>query len=732
MFNFVQVSVNRRNLTFTSSPDGLEVEDPGGEFEVTVTNNSREFASFQIALTTAGVDSTAIADWYKVEPEICAKKPPGASTTFQVRVVRSPLAVYDTTIDVLLRVFSIEQRSLTTTQKLSLTLKKPQQPLNLVLPNKAFRVFPGDRVDIPVLVYNYSLKAIDITLSCVGLSPTWLSQNEQKIRVEPSYPKKATFSCRLPDDPGLRQIVPFTIEAVPDLKGKGHIPTESGTLEVMPAGVIEFHCTPKKQRIPAKDLAAYQIEFKNASNCLQRVQLEVSDDDRKAGDFLIPDAVILTPGQNSEPLLLIARKKRDWCLRQRLQFDVKAAILDTPNGQSLPIRAVPTHHRLELDILPIVSPFLFLGGGILALLLFWLNGIFNPAAKHTATVRSVRFDGTASNVFSGSSDRSIRQWQVSDPLLEQPQLKDKGQIGQDQKRGVRVIRLKPENNNEMAVGLENGTIQFWDVLKNKPLKTILLGNDRVFDLDFTRDSKYLFSGHGSSRVRQWDLNQNLEQPVEIRTLTTNFAITSLVASPTSSESFVVIAGQFNQLIVWNWEKSSINVISNTAENAADFKPIVGQRDYIESLAIASDILVTADNQGYITSWNWRNLSNCRPISNQSRIAEVTTRRKVLVQACEMEKLDRWTNKEEKPIRSVAITPQGDYLASAGDDGRVNLWSLKNGKRLQESPKHLGQFSGRVHSVDIKKEAEFILVASDAPGQQVKLYREPINPNANQQ
>ena len=726
MFNPIKVEVSRRNLTLTPNPDGLEVKDQDGEFEVTVTNNSREFVSFQVALMTAGVDSEAIADWYQVEPEICAKKPPGASTTFRVSVVRSPLPVYDTTIDVLLRVFSIEQRSLTMTQKLTLTVKKPQQPLSLVLPNKEFKISPGDRVEIPVLVYNYSPKAISITLTCVGLPPVWLSHNEQKIRVEPSYPTKATFSCRLPDNPELlRQTIPFTIEAIPDIKGKGRIPTEKGTLEVTPAGIIEFRCAPKKQQISTRRSAAYQIEFKNASNCLQRIQLEVADDDRKAGSLLIPDTVTLEPGQSSQSLQLVARKKRHWCLRQSLQFDIKAAVLDAPDGRNTPIRAVPSHHSLELEVRPIVSPLIFLGGGIIALLLFWLNGIFNPAAKHTATVRSVRFDGTASNVFSGSSDRTIRQWQVIDPMLGQPQLSDQGQMGQDQ-QGVRVIRLKPDSNNEVAVGLENGTIQLWDVLKNKPLKTILQRNDRVFDLDFTRDSNYLFSGHGSSRVHQWNLNGDLKQ--SIRTMTTNFAITSLVASPTSSESFVVIAGQFNQLMLWNWQKSIVDLISYSPDTTR-FKPLQGQQHYIESLAIANDILATADNQGYITLWNWRD-RKCTPTANNSGIAEITVNaRKLPIRDCNMRRVDRWTNKAGKPIRSVAITPEGDYLVSAGDDGQINLWSLTNGRRLQ---KRLTQFSGRVHSVDIKTKNGFILVASDAPGNQVKLYREPMKSNASQQ
>jgi hypothetical protein len=185
-----------------------------------------------------------------------------------------------------------------------------------------------------------------------------LSQHEQKIRVEPGYPAKATFSCRLPDDPGLRQVVPFTIEAIPDLKGKGSIPIESGTLEVTPAGIIEFYCRPKKQRTSAKNFAAYQVELKNASNCLQRVQLEVDEDDRQAGNLQLPDVVTLEPGQSSPPLWLTARKKRHWCLRQRRQFDIRAAILEAPGERKTPIRAVPSHHSLELEVPPIVSPFL--------------------------------------------------------------------------------------------------------------------------------------------------------------------------------------------------------------------------------------------------------------------------------------------------------------------------------------------------------------------------------------
>jgi WD40 repeat protein len=314
-------------------------------------------------------------------------------------------------------------------------------------------------------------------------------------------------------------------------------------------------------------------------------------------------------------------------------------------------------------------------------------------------------------------------------------------------KAVRVIRLSPIDNNVIAAGLENGEIQLLDVLGNQVREPLFQDNDRVFDLNFTPDARYLFSGHGSSRVRQWDLKSNRKQPFSI--ITTNFAITSLAVSQVPSDPFVMIAGRFNQLRLWNWEQQMVYTVPYSVDAASEsrrvFQPVFGQNHYIESVAIANTILATADNQGYITVWNWQQRRCTAPqeekaIKAQTIIATEAdgSQTPQRLGECIMPIVDQWADGHGgKPVRSVAITPDGLYLASVGDDGQVKLWFLDHGKRSVnwKNGKVLQQFPGsRLRSVDLrdsKNSGGYIFVTSDAPNNQVRLYREPMNAHASQ-
>lgn len=387
--NRVKAELSQRNLTLTPNADSSAVTNTSSsEFSVTITNESQEFASFQIELATPGIDSDSVVEWYIVEPNVCAKKPPGASTTFQVAIVRSPIPVYETTIDLLLKVFSIEFRHLSNTQKLSLTIKKPQQPLNLVLPNQSFTAAPGDRVEIPVLVYNYSPTAINITLHCSGLEPTWLTQGaEQPLRVEPGYPTKAAFSCQLPETPNLlKQALPFSIEALSTIKGR--VPIEKGILTVLPLGKVEFDCPSRQQQIPTKhrdwlhrsaDAATYPLTLNNASNAIQQVRIK-ADHNQKRLHITLPEPLMLPAGSAAQSVALTVHHRRHWIgLKRRIQFDVDAEILEPTSGdRSTRIHAVPSRQTLELKVLLIIPLFLLLAGGFLLLALLWLYQLLNP------------------------------------------------------------------------------------------------------------------------------------------------------------------------------------------------------------------------------------------------------------------------------------------------------------------------------------------------------------------
>ncbi len=72
----INASLSTQNLTFRPG-------DQPATFEVTVNNDSDEFASFQIEITAAGENRNSQYRWYKLEPEVAAAKPPGSRTYLQ-------------------------------------------------------------------------------------------------------------------------------------------------------------------------------------------------------------------------------------------------------------------------------------------------------------------------------------------------------------------------------------------------------------------------------------------------------------------------------------------------------------------------------------------------------------------------------------------------------------------------------------------------------------------------
>lgn len=738
MVSRIKAEVTRRNLILTPKLDGAATSEVGeNAFAVTVTNQSENFASFQVELSTPGVAADAINEWYRIEPQVCAKKPPGASTTFQVVIVRSPIPAYDTTIDLLLRVFSIEYRQLFVTQKLQLTIHKPRQSLVLSLPTQHFKGTPGDRVEIPVLLTNYSAGTVEVRLVCEGLA-SWVENPQQVLRIDPSYPTQAQFFCQIPADPTLlSQEYPLTIQAIPTAKG-AMPPAVKGSLEILPLGMVEFRCTPTHQQIPPRSgqAVAYQIQLQNTSHLKQQVNITASAADQQSFGLALPPPLMLDPGA-AETQQVTLHKPRHWFGGKRqFQFELAAEVFEPASpADRQRTRAVPDRQQLDLTVLSRIPNWLL---GLLGLLLLlgWL-GYLLQLPKHQASVNSVRLDGNASTVFSGSSDRSILRWQVDGHPLRRltHRLQYEDAIAKNLEKAVRVIRLKPADNNIIAAGLENGTIQLWDVLGNQSERTLFTDNDRVFDLTFSPDSRYLFSGHGSGQVRQWDLSQsqNQSQNQPIRRLVPNpisFSIAALVTYQTRpGVSWIGMAGQFNQLVFWDWANDRVyQVQSDPAVATAG-----NQYQYIESLAIADRLLVAADNQGNITTWDlsqWQcgvENSDLKFLETGSGIGS-DSRQRITTYRCQVPILDRWRGPDGKPVRSVAITQDGVYLASVGDEGRVELWRLEQGRRATgwQNGKTLDRLNVALYGVDIQAVERRLIVTVAAANHQVYAYRVPIS------
>ena len=700
---------------------------PGGNtasFEVSVTNESEQFATFQVELLAAGTDGNLGSRWYNLSPGISAKKPPGDSTKFYVTITDTPVPGFVGKMNITVRIFSLELRE-EERQLLRLAIEQGigSIPMQLELPVREFKTHPTDLIEIPVRVYNPSQSPANVVLHFLGVERSWLIEGtDRKLLVPAGTKTEKIFLCQLPSA-GLApsETYPFTIECQ---QVNGPPSSIQGAVIVSPGGFMDFRCTPALHQIPESpnwrllknwksNAATYKIQFDNASNLTQQVSVEVHAEEPRAFKLeVIPESSQVAQGETTELLLVANKKRRRWLgiLPQRFLFEVKAVVsddrLDVRNDTQI----------LKLRVLPVVPIWMQLVGGFLLLfLLWWLSWLNpkNPFWGHKEAVTSVQFNGVGEQVVSGSNDQTTIRWGSAgffNPLINQ-QL---GVIGRNEK-GVRTVRYKPVDNDLMAAGLENGEIKLWDVLGNgrTPISSFSYQkDDRVLALEFSKDSRYLFSGHGSGLVLVWDVERtNISTPNNqpLRGKKFDFAVNSLALVGKAGKN-LMIGGRYNQLVVWNLEKDKWGRVSYPRKG--------GQEDYIVSLDSAEynpNLLVTADNQGYITLWNM-----------QQCLADKGL--------CEV--LDEWSDGHGgKPVRSVALSANGCYLASGGDDGKVMLWPLtaegkrdpqfSKGKKIDQSFTE----SDKINSVDIKQTGKYILVASGSDDTEVKLDRVKRQRNA---
>ena len=792
----VELSKNQLEMTAGSLPDfKVEQQSEQAVFEVDVVNASQRFASFQVELILDGISKLKqVTDqWYRVEPRICAKKPPGAHTRFRVVLEKAPIPVYERAISIQVRVISVEFEDLQDTQSLELTIRPPQNPIKLYLPFEDLRAYPGDRLLIPVIVSNLRPEPVSIQLSLMGesypiqleqrtetaqvrtgkityIQPEWFVEGCEKVTTIPANDsREIEFCCYLPALPTLlSQAYYFTLQA----NYNDYETNCSGQIELLPYGTVQIDCPePHKVIICSnwqnrRGTVQFPFQVMNNSNLSHQVRLQLVDRPKaksvnlnSSDSELIgqPSKNIITAEQNiaslpaaTDSLLqLEVQKKHPWLgWNRRYWFSVIPKLNKADSGEpSEPIYPTSKHQTVELTVKPILPIWLQISGGLVGLLVLALVGWLNPRSYHVAPVNSVRLIGNETTVVSGSSDQTLRRWDVSASPVSfiQSRLWHRGLIAQTDK-AIRVVRESPFRDGQIAVGLESGDIELWEVTPPRRIRRVFQGSDRIFDLDFTADARYLFSGHGSGLVRQWNLQEPGDTPLQ--QITTEVAVSAVSVLDTGEQSLVAIAGQYNTLLLWDWQQQQVyqlddSSIGNTFQSAsqvteqipAQIPALYGKGDYINSLATTDDsrLLAVADNRGTVSLWNTDQLLTCiRSQQDASPVAPNSPRTSLQPLTCEQAVLTQWqVNTTGQAVRSVALSEDGCYLATAGDNGQLKLWSLGSAG-LQHEQFQNGTLITRysrspIRSVDMKRfQNHQLLIVANGPSNNVNLYRHQID------
>lgn len=753
----IKVDVSTHHIVFTPSDDG-NMANAAPDLAVTVTNLSQVFASFQVALHVEGQNPNDTGEWYKVEPNVGAKKPPGDRTTFYISLTRAPIPAYGTTIPAKLTVFSAELSDLDVSQPIYIKLLRPSKTLRVYLPLQDLQVTPGNRLRIPALVYNLNPTPRNITVRLQGLELDWLPEAfEQSLWIEAGGSTEAEFWCApAPVPSNLQQVRPFTIEAT---DSEGNSASIGSKLEILPFGYTKVTVGAAEQILPAKasnrssqrqQTAHYPFQIHNCSNVSQTILLQPND--LNPTDRVTPNPVVVAAAAVVDHDFVIETRRPvvGWTRTRQIEVWPQLTYADSAEAVAN-VNVQPASQLLTLKLRPVVPwwvQLLLLLLGCLGLGWLWL---LSPRPLHTEPVNSIALMSNGDTVASGSRDQTLRRWQVSHhgwlPNIRRLRFRTKIET-QDHRfqSAIRVIEPLPANNKQIAVGLENGGIQLWNVDPPEFIPSFLDSRrlDKVFDLAFTQNSRYLFSGHGSGRVRQWDMTRQDERDDY---LYLGAPVSSLdVIERSAGESWVAIATQFNRLVLWDWQQKRAYDIRYSwpeeNEDAPVILPVTSSNSYLTGLDVADGgtRMVTADSVGFLTLWDVDALVQCTQTSVwRSPLADKlnTNGHELLVADCEDAKLHQWhQNPNGQAVRGVAITDNSCYVSSTGDNGHIDLWQIDHTNQPKRF--NLARVPKRsLNTVDIHlttndgerpNRNDIVLVAADTANHRVQLYRKAFPPN----
>ncbi|MBE9060430.1 WD40 repeat domain-containing protein [cf. Phormidesmis sp. LEGE 11477] len=444
-----------------------------------------------------------------------------------------------------------------------------------------------------------------------------------------------------------------------------------------------------------------------------------------ASSSLLESETVVVPPNQKVDLPILFQQRLPWLGWTRIrQFALEAFLLEPTVGSSIGLRTIeetaietateassslelieqrtPSEIALEnpsatliVQIAPVIPFWLQLVGASVGALVLAIAAVLFTTKEHRAPVNAVQINGQGTEVISGSTDATLRRWQIKGDRLTSA-----GTLIREDK-AIRAALYRPVDNDEVVAGFENGRIQVADEFSDRSSIFDAASDDRVFDIAFSRDARLLFSAHGSGQVHLWPSDPSTrtafqENPLKSITFLDDDPITA-IALLGASDSHLAIAGHYNQLAIVDLETDNQQLISAYEQG--------GQTDQILDLATAAakpNRLITADSQGYISLWDMRaclqSPGECQPI-------------------------DRWLAHDAQAVRAIASSQDGCYIASAGDDGRVMLWPLlTSGKRHPQAfeGRPLRQSSQTVNAVDIIQQRHRLHVVSGGDDHQVRL------------
>jgi WD40 repeat protein/tRNA A-37 threonylcarbamoyl transferase component Bud32 len=325
---------------------------------------------------------------------------------------------------------------------------------------------------------------------------------------------------------------------------------------------------------------------------------------------------------------------------------------------------------------------------------YYLNALCHQESitfrGHTGAVRSVAWSPDGQAIVSAGDDCVLRIWS----LVDRKEVK----IWKGHSVAVCSVRWNP-NGNRIASLDESGEIRLWDVNAGTSVRVAAQYTPPARCLAWSPDGTRLATGRDDITVRIWDV----ERQCEIATLgPLETAIESVSWSPSGEWLAAGHGGKLRErdLTIWQtstWEKkAALDVSIDRAVVDLDWSP--------DGAAIA-----TPGVHGRIkVTYPWEGKAGrlLRHSGNVNCVRWCPRRREKILATAGAAQIIRIFDLEKEEVRttlcghtglilSLAWSPDGEHLASCGEDGTVKVWDgLHSGEaaRKRSFPNYVNDLS----------------------------------------